>query len=221
MIPTIGHRLPRLSVVVFAAGFSVRLGQPKALAHVRGRSLLQRTVALLRRVTAPARLIVVIPPRGSRYRQGFDPRRVDFIVNPLRQEGLASSVRAGIRRARCSAGVLLLPVDLVELDSVDVARLIFRWRGARRRVIARRIGNHAGTPLILPRALYGRSQEVVGDQGLRHFIGRLPTDRVRLVTLASAQMDVDTPADLERARRRVRPARAGHRTQSLTCCTRR
>jgi molybdenum cofactor cytidylyltransferase len=221
MIPTNGHRLPTLRVVVFAAGFSSRLGQPKALVHVRGASLLRRTLRLLRRVASPARLIVVIPPRANRYRLGFDPRRVDFIVNASRQEGLASSVRAGIRRARCSAAVLLLPVDLVELDAVDVARLISRWRGARRRVVARRVGNHAGTPLILPRALYGRSQEVAGDQGLRQWVGLLPPDRVRLVNLASAQMDVDTPQDLERARRRLRPARAGHRSQSLTFCTRR
>jgi len=221
MIPTIGHRPPTLRVVVLAAGFSARLGRPKALAVVRGASLLRRTLRLLRGVAPPTRVIVVIPPRSSRYRIGFDRRDVDFIVNASPGRGLASSVHAGIKRACCSAAVLLLPVDLVELDGGDIARLIHRWRGSRRRVVARRVGNHAGTPLILPRTLYDPSRDVAGDQGLRDFVRRLPDDVVRLLDLPSADADVDTPRDLARARRRVRPPHPPPQYHSRAFCTRR
>lgn len=203
MIPTIGYARPPLRIVVMAAGFSTRLGRPKALARVHGSTLLHRAVRLLAPFTVGARLIVVVPPRSNRYRIGVDAARVDFIVNPHRGSGLSSSVHAGVRRARFSAAVLLLPVDLVHLSARDVARLIARWCGARRKVAARRVGPHPGTPLILPRALYPVALRLSGDQGLRDTVRRLPGDRVRLVALDSAEADIDTPADLDRARRRV------------------
>jgi molybdenum cofactor cytidylyltransferase len=202
MIPTIADGRPALRIVILAAGFSARLGQPKALARVHGASLLHRTLRLLAPFSASSRLIVVVPPRSGRYRLGVDAGRVDFIVNCHRGRALSESVRAGVRRARFSAAVLLLPVDLVALNARDVGRLIARWRGARRKVVACRVDQRPATPLILPRGFYPLTLAAAGDHGLRDIVRRLPPDCVRLVPLPSAAADVDTPHDLERARRR-------------------
>jgi molybdenum cofactor cytidylyltransferase len=198
---------PRLRIVVLAAGFSARLGQPKALARIRGLSVLHRTIRTLSPFRAAFSIIVVIPPRAVRYTLCFPGRSVAFIANANRATGLASSVRRGIRRARHSAGILLLPVDLVELHYWDIARLIARWRGARRKVAARRVESHAGAPLILPRWLYARAAGLAGDAGLRELVRRLPREAVSLTDLPTAELDVDLPQDLERARHRIRPYR--------------
>jgi CTP:molybdopterin cytidylyltransferase MocA len=129
--------LPTLRIVVLAAGFSARLGKPKALARVHGSTLIERTVGLLAPFARPSKIIVVIPPGAARYRIGSHARSVAFIANPTRMAGLSSSVRRGITQARYSAAVLLLPVDLADLQRRDIARLIARWRGARRSVVAR------------------------------------------------------------------------------------
>ena len=198
---------PRLRIVVLAAGFSARLGQPKALARIHGLSVLHRTIRALTPFRAASSIIVVIPRRAVRYTLGFPRRSVAFVANADRATGLASSVRLGVGRARHSAGILLLPVDLVDLKRRDIARLIARWRGARRRVAARRVESHAGAPLILPRWLYARALTLVGDAGLRELVRRLPRHAVSLTDLPSAELDVDTPQDLELARRRTRPWR--------------
>jgi len=194
-----------LRIVVLAAGFSARLGQPKALARIHGVSVLYRTIRTLSPFRASASIIVVIPPRAVRYTLGFRPRAVAFVANPDRATGLASSVRLGVSRARHSAGILLVPADLVDLEHRDIARLIARWRGARRSVAARRVEAHAGAPLILPRWLYSRALTIAGDAGLREMVRRLPRHAVSLTNLPSAELDVDTPEDLKRARRRRRP----------------
>jgi molybdenum cofactor cytidylyltransferase len=196
---------PPLQVVILAAGFSSRLGLPKALARVRSVSLLRRTLALVAGFS-PGRIIVVLPRRASRYRieaRGFE---VVFEINPHRAAGLSSSVRRGLARARYSPAVLLLPVDLAALRRREVCRLMARWQATRRRVIARRIGPNGGVPLILPHWLYARARDVTGDIGLRDLIrGLSPQQRV-LVNLPSAELDVDTPQDLRAARQRPRPA---------------
>jgi molybdenum cofactor cytidylyltransferase len=169
---------------------------------------------LARRFTT-AKIIVVVPRRAARLAveaQGFG---AVFTVNSRRADGLSSSVRRGIAQARHSAALLLLPVDLAALQQRDVAQLISRWRAAPRRVIARRIEQHGGTPhggipLILPRRLYPRALGVQGDIGLRQLVSELPADERVLLNLPSAARDVDTPEDLRAARRRLRAARFQH-----------
>jgi len=197
------HALPTLGIVVLAAGFSTRLGQSKALARVRGTSLLARTIRVLKPF-ATAGILVIVPPGANRYRRDLPARTAAFVVNRQRALGLSSSVRAGIRRARYCSAVLLLPVDLVELSGSDLARLVSRWRGQRRRAVARRIGRGAGTPLILPRWLYSRALQLSGDQGLREMVGRLSASALSLLDLSSAEFDIDTPGDLKEARRRLK-----------------
>ncbi len=197
-----------MNVVILAAGFSSRLGRPKALARVRNLSLLRRTLTLAARING-ARIIVVLPRRAARYRIEARGLKVIFAPNPRRAEGLSSSVRRGVAQARYSPALLLLPVDLVNLQSRDLARLISRWRAARRCVIARRIADprgapHAGVPLILPRWLYPRALAVTGSVGLRDLIGTLPVQQRVLLNLPSAALDVDTPQELRMARRRLR-----------------
>ena len=199
---------PRLQIVILAAGFSSRLGRPKALARVHGLSLLRRTLTLAAGLTS-AKVIVVVPRRAARVAVEARGLRVALTVNPLRADGLSSSVRRGIIKARHSSALLLLPVDMATLQRRDVARLISRWRAAPRRVIARLVERHAGTPqggipLILPRWLYARARGLQGDIGLRQLVGGLPADQRVLLNLPSAAQDVDTPQDLRAARRRLR-----------------
>src|SRR6266436_8616572 len=195
MIPmNVVSQVPRLQVLILAAGFSSRLGRPKPLARVRAFSLLRRTLNVAARYRIEARGVEVV-----------------FTANPRRAEGLSSSVRRGIILARYSPALLLLPVDLPALQPRDLARLISRWRAARRCVIARGIGQKDGTlrggvPLILPRWLYSRALEVTGDVGLRDLVGGLPAPQRVLLNLPSAALDVDTPQDLRAARRRLRPS---------------
>jgi molybdenum cofactor cytidylyltransferase len=196
-----GPALPTLRVLILAAGFSRRLGQPKALARVHGVSLIRRLVLLLAPFAA-ARPILVVPPRSARYKVELRGIDADFAVNPRRADGMSSSVRRGIARVRFASAVLVVPVDLRSLRRRDVARLVHRWRGARRRVAVSRLGTHLGAPLILPRWLFMPALRIEGDVGLRELVRRLPAEHLMSVSMRSAQDDIDTALDLRVARRR-------------------
>jgi CTP:molybdopterin cytidylyltransferase MocA len=149
-------------------------------------------------------MVAVVPRGAARFRLEAHGIEVKFAGNAQRALGLASSVRRGIAASRYARAVLLLPVDLVDLKASELRRLISRWRAAPRRVVARRIGENGATPLILPRWLYPLALRIVGDVGLREMVQRLPPSNLVLVELRSAAIDVDTPADLQLARRRFR-----------------
>ncbi len=192
-----------LRIVVLAAGFSARLGSPKALSRVRGVTLIRRTVRTVARLT-PGRVIVVSAPRAARARAELRGQRVEFTESRDRLRGLSASVKCGLRRARYSAAVLILPVDLARVERRELERLIIRWRSSRRAVVARRVGVRAGTPLILPRRLYAEALRIRGDLGLRELANGLPGNELVRLDLPSARFDVDTPEDLRRGRRRRR-----------------
>jgi molybdenum cofactor cytidylyltransferase len=201
-----GNTVPGPHVLILAAGFSSRLGRPKALVRVRAQSLLRRILGLAARM-AP-KIIVVLPRRAERYRMEARGLKVVFVANPQRSLGLSSSVRRGIAKGRYAPALLVLPVDLAALQDHDIARLILRWRASRRCVVARRIAAdgvtpHGGVPLILPRWLYPRALAVTGDIGLREVIEGLPIQQRVLLDLPSASLDIDTPQELRAARRRA------------------
>jgi molybdenum cofactor cytidylyltransferase len=199
-------RAPKLNILILAAGYSTRLGVPKALARVHGLSLLRRTLKVSASL-APGKIFVVVPRHCAGYRvqaRGFSAR---FLPNSDRAEGLASSVRLGVRRARFASGILVVPVDLPELQSSELARLLTCWRARPARLAAARIGRHGGIPLILPARLFAAAESLAGDVGLRSLLGDLPPGQRALVPLPSAAFDIDTASDLAAARRRWRAAR--------------
>ncbi len=201
----IGFALPTPCVIVLAAGFSTRFGRSKPLVRIRGLSLLLRTVTVLTTAIThnPAiKILVIVPPRSRRYRVELQQRNVLMIENSRRADGLSSSVKLGLRRAKYSSAVLILPVDLGQLRARDLRRLFTRWRLARRRLVATRVGHAGGAPLILPKHLYPPALQIADDTGLRGFVRNLPSSELLLINLPHALLDIDTPQDLTQARRR-------------------
>ena len=193
----------KLQIVVLAAGFSSRLGQPKVLGRVHAVSMLRRTLKVASSLGAHP-IIVVVPRNAARYRIEARGMKVRWVVNSQRAQGLSSSVRRGVAAARYAPAVLVLPADLIDLNNRDLFRLARRWQSAPRRLAARRINSSGATPAILPRWLYPRALKLVGDVGLRELIKQLPADSRTLVDMPSAAADVDTLQDLKDARRRFR-----------------
>jgi len=199
-----GYGLTQPRAVILAAGFSRRLGRPKALARIRGVSLIRRTLRICVACTTLPPLCILPSRSGSTVRE-LRALGAHIAVNQQRRLGLSSSVRLGVARGRYAAAILLLPVDLAELETRDLARLLRCWCGARRRIAARRLGAapaRGGVPVVLPKTWFRAAAAVQGDVGLRDWLAVVPPTLLRLVTLPSAELDVDTPADLTRARRR-------------------
>ena len=180
MIPMNATPLAQLRIVILAAGFSSRLGRPKALARIHGVSLLRRALNSAAGLKA-ADIIAVVPRNAARYRVETRGIKARLVVNPRRARGLSSSVRLGIARSRYSPAILFVPVDLVNLTSGDLLRLVRARQSAPRRVIARRIGTHGAAPMLLPRRFYPRASGIVGDVGLRWLIAQLPADSIELI----------------------------------------
>jgi len=181
--------------ILLAAGSSRRFGREKLFAPWRGRPLYEHALAALEASAGVGTIIVVVqpgfpvPPVGPRRR---------FVVNPDHEEGMGSSLRAGVRAAPADAGAYL--VALADMPAVGpdlIAALIAFYRTAAKPIVVPVCRGRRGHPVIIGGELRRALLEIAGDVGAREIIRAHPELVGRWETPdESVLFDVDVPADL-------------------------
>jgi nicotine blue oxidoreductase len=188
--------------LVLAAGSGSRLGQPKADVQLGGVRLLDRAVTTLRAGGCDKVLAVVrsdtAPAEGAQ-----------LVVNPDPDEGMGSSLRAGLAALPEDAdAVVITLVDLPDVVPADVRALLGWYRQGASIIVTRRDRVRSHPVLIARRWLAQFAEAAVGDQGGRAFFNA-QVDWVNFVDLAQPITDIDTPDDLARAEQALSAAKNG------------
>ena len=182
------------AAVVLAAGASSRLGEPKQLLQVGGRTLLDRAVATAFAAGCDP-VVVVLGANAAAVAAGCDLRRAWMVVNARWAEGMSSSVRAGVELVQGFAtvdGLVLMTCDMPGVGSAHLAALV----GDGDAIVGSRYAGRAAVPAYFPRSSFAGLLTLAGESGARSLL-----EGVKTVDLVSGEMDVDTPEDADRARR--------------------
>ena len=191
----------RLAGILLAAGESTRLGEPKQLLDWRGRPLIEHTA----RVALAAGLDPVVAVIGHRADEVRAALRapVTIVENPNWQEGMSTSLRAGLLAlpADVAAAIMLL-VDQPLVDAKHLKAMIEAYRSSVHSIVVSTYQGDRGSPTLFDRSLFDELQRVSGDSGGRTIVQAHPD----LVTNVEADselllLDVDTPEDWQRLRR--------------------
>ena len=178
----------KIAAVVLAAGASRRLGRAKQSLEIGGETLLERAV----RVAVEAELEpVIVVVRTADVAPGLCG--CDVVVNALADEGMASSIRVGVARAEelGVVGVVVMACDQVALRAEHLRALC----GEVDRVTGSGYAGKVGIPAYFPAEKFSELMELRGDVGARELL----RGAVAMVDEGLA-LDVDTEADVERAR---------------------
>src|SRR3989442_5335357 len=131
-----------ISAIVLAAGTSSRMGSPKPLLIVGGRTLVEHVLETVRDANVDE-IVVVLGHEASRVRShvSFDGAR--SVVNPAYAEGMSSSIRAGVQAADVrSDGFLIVLGDQPFVDPATIDALMSRRNGSNAKIRSeeRRVG---------------------------------------------------------------------------------
>jgi CTP:molybdopterin cytidylyltransferase MocA len=190
----------RVVAVVLAAGEGRRMGGPKALARLRGRTFLEHCVDVLRR-PGVERVVAVLGHQAERIRAEvpLDPDTL-LVDNAAWAAGMLSSVRRGVDAAEeLGAGALLLhPVDhpLVEADTVDA---VLAALAAGAVVAVPSYAGRRGHPAGFARAAWDALQHAPEERGARAVLADHPEWVRHVPGGPGSRRGLDTPADLEGA----------------------
>jgi molybdenum cofactor cytidylyltransferase len=185
----------RVVSIVLAAGFSRRLGAAKQMARIDSQTLLERTVkTALEAGLTPAFVVVREEQKTAFCMANLDSSRAEsgvaLVVNPEAAEGMASSVRAGVRAAAGAAGVVVLACDQPAVTAEHLRELA---RGGDE-VVASSYAGRKGVPAYFPSRMFPELLELRGDAGARGLLRA-----ARAVELPGGELDIDTVEDLEQA----------------------
>lgn len=181
--------------IVLAAGGSRRFGSPKQLARIDGKSLLQATIGHATDSLGAA-VTVVLGAHAAEIVETLLPNSAGILINRNWEEGIASSIRAGISSlpGACNGAMLAL-ADQPLVGSQIFQRLITAWRRLPRQITASQFASTTGLPAIFPRWCFADLLGLRGDQGAQVVIRRYSNHVVRLVH-PEAQIDINYPEDL-------------------------
>lgn len=180
--------------LLLAAGSSSRFGADKLSAKLDGKAVIRWSAEAL----APVDVVyVAIPPGADALTQALSRLDVSFVVNLARNEGMASSIRAGVDALPHDAEALVIALADQPLASAAVTQaLCDRWRAGGAAAVAPMYRDGRGHPVLFGRECFPLLQQLRGDVGARAVLDGL-VDRVALVPIVSEMpADVDTPEAL-------------------------
>ena len=186
--------------VILAAGGSTRMGEPKQLLRLDGRTLLRRTVDTV--LASPAwPVVVVLGAHTESIRPEIAQLPALVVENSEWKEGLASSIRTGVRVLDAFSlslqAALLIPCDQPHLSPGAITRLVDIHRQGGPPIVAACYGGHPGPPALFARSHFHELMELRGPEGARPLFAR-HADRFATVDLPELAVDLDTPGDLRK-----------------------
>lgn len=187
-----------ISAIVLAAGESTRMGLSKLLLPIKGKSLLQHVIDNALQSKA-GEIIVVLGAEAPRLRRDIKPSQVRIIENASYQEGLSTSLKAGLQAVSPQAQavvVLLGDQPLVSPEIIDA--LIDKYEKSGSLIVAPVYSGRRGNPVLFARSLIPELSRVTGDRGGREIIEKHP-DQLATVDFESAIIgsDIDSWDDYE------------------------
>jgi len=182
-----------LAAVLLAAGGSTRLGRPKQLLELNGETLVRRSARLAQEAGFDP-VLVVLGARADDITPALEGLALTVIRNEGWEEGMASSIRAGISALpEAVSGAVFLLCDQPAMDLGLLQRLRNAFEEDPSRPKACAYGGSAGIPAIFPRSDFGALTALHGDKGAKTLLGEAD-----LVPFPGGESDLDTPEDLER-----------------------
>ena len=182
----------RVAAVILAAGASTRLGHPKQLVLLQGERLLDRAIRIARAAGCDP-VVIVLGSHAERIAKECDLTRVLVVHNGEWQEGLASSIQAGISALPKTAEAAI--VMTCDQPAVSPQHLILLMAACREQPSASSYAGRKGIPACFSRGTFGLLEALRGDGGAKHLlVSATPVD------LLMGELDVDTEEALEAAR---------------------
>lgn len=191
--------IPAVGGVLLAAGGGRRLGgRPKALLEHGGRPLVEHAVRALRNGGCGP-VHVVLGASADEVRARADLSGCTVTVNPRWEEGMGSSLRAGLDSLIGSEvdAALVLLVDQPGIGAEAVARVRSAYR-SRTSLTAATYDGERGHPVMFGAERWPEvAAGAVGDQGARAYL-RTHRDAITLVECSDVAQayDIDTAEDL-------------------------
>jgi molybdenum cofactor cytidylyltransferase len=192
--------IKRIEGILLAAGESRRMGYPKALLRIGDTTFIQHLARLMLGVTQRLTIVVGVHAQSCRATLAADAR-ISVVDNPDYAQGQLSSIWIGLRSlsADCDGAIVHL-VDHPLVRASTFNALISYSMAAGKPIAIARYQGRRGHPVLFGREVFDELMSAPLSEGARVVVSADP-GRVAYLDVddPGVVLDLDSPADLERA----------------------
>jgi molybdenum cofactor cytidylyltransferase len=192
-----------ISAIVLAAGKSERMGTPKALLSLRGKTFLENILDAISR-SSVGHIVVVVGHHKNEIEPYVRPP-AKLVFNPIYEQGMITSLQAGIRvlPADTSAALLFL-VDHPVVESETIEQLILHQQPDR--IVAPTYKQRRGHPVLFGAKILEEILMLSPDEGANIVVRKDPGRVVHIaIDSPGVLADIDTPEDFRNLQNEYEP----------------
>lgn len=188
-----------VGVVILAAGASTRMGTPKQLLPLQGRSFLRQAAeTALASVCQP--IIVVLGAYAEQLRQEVENLPVQVVENLRWAEGMSSSVWAGVAALDATpdkiSAVVLTLCDQPFVSAQVINQIVEAYHVTGKPIVASEYAGTLGVPALFSRTFFSELKALRRGEGAKQVITK-HAHEVFGVPFPEGAIDIDTPKDYE------------------------
>lgn len=189
----------KIGIIILAAGESKRMGSPKQLLQIEGKSLIHRT-AEIALATDCYPVVMVIGANKPQIAPEIVDLPLTIIDNPMWHEGMSSSVKMGLAGVYMTykeiEAVIILVCDQPYLSVSLLERMVEIYTTKKPRLIACRYGEELGVPALFDRTLFEELLDLKGDKGAKPVLIK-HLDEAHILQFEAGSIDLDTPDEYQ------------------------
>ena len=175
------------------------MGKPKQLLQYEGQSLLKHAIQeAIYSIADP--VIVVLGANADKFEKEISEKKVHIIENKEWEEGMASSVRAGLNTLLkinpTADAVIFMVCDQPFISSSLLNDLIVVQQETHKPIVTSNYGEAIGPPALFHKSIFKDLLQLKGDAGARKIIQQY-SDDVATVLFPEGSIDIDTENDYE------------------------
>ena len=193
--------MPKIGIIILAAGASKRFGEPKQLAEFQGKTLIENAIenAL---ATDLQNICVVLGANAEMIKSQIEKFPVEILENKNWLDGMSSSLAVGIKFFEKDNfdAVLVMLCDQPLIKSSDLNLLIEKYKSTKKPIVVSKYRQTKGVPAIFSKQIFPQLLQIDGDKGARKVIEE-NEDLLEIVEIPEAVFDIDTQTDLQKISR--------------------
>jgi molybdenum cofactor cytidylyltransferase len=171
------------------------MGQSKQMLPIFGEPMLTRTCSIALKSKATY-TVVVLGANKDLHESILKNQQVAIIQNPLWQNGMGSSLKAGLNHlltidAAVDAAIITV-CDQPYISEDHLNALINRYLLTQKKIIASYYSESPGVPVLFDKNIFPVLLNMPDDQGAKKVITLYPKD-TELINFPGGEIDLDTP----------------------------
>ncbi len=192
--------IPKIAVVILAAGSSSRLGTAKQLLPWKQTTLLEHSIKTILELNCDD-VFVILGANHNLIKSKIDCKKVDVLVNDNWELGLGNSIASGVKYIQESKevdGILLVLADQPLIDSKYLKSLIDKFEVNNNKIIASSYSNgKKGVPVLFDKEYFEELSKLNGDKGAKTLLDKY-VPNVFAINAEHLVSDIDTEEDYDK-----------------------